>query len=149
MAQRMSVPFLGRIPLDPALGQASELGCSAFGEADEAQSIQQSPQVPSAAPPNGSVQAWKSSPTLSSLRRIIDKLVLAAEGLQEGDAADLANEPASGNSGGLQLNGVPGYGNAQGHQDAQKGSSVPNQVVLSNGDIPLDPALHYRIHLGM
>lgn len=148
MATRMGVPFLGRIPMDPALGQACELGRSVFGDGGSAEfDDQQAPQQ------NGDCtmdtadahRPVASRGTLSSLRAIIDQLLQRMH-----PPAQAVAEPESGR---VQQAALPlpagngAAGSAQQQQTLTK--AAPQTVVHSNGDVPLDPDLHYRIHLGM
>ena len=150
MAKRMGVPFLGRIPMDPSLGQASEQGRSAFGGAESPEAAAAPPSSRLQGTPGGQASVQSSaagSATLSSLRRVIDQLVVATEGLSA-DVGLTAGLPHA-NGAGLpdHARAEPLVSNGQ-HQSGQL-HKAPNTTVQSNGDIELDPALHYRIHLGM
>ena len=151
MAKRMNVPFLGRIPMDPALGLACEQGRSAFGDADFAQPSEPAGEQHGLAAQGSHRQAGAadgaaplvSSATLSSLRGIIMQLVARMEPGQLGEVHANKHKPAIANG------AVAANGQDHALPQHQQSAAANNTVVHSNGDIPLDPALHYRIHLGM
>ena len=150
MAQRMQVPFLGRIPMDPSLGAVSEAGRSAFGDGDNDGDIHMGISTPSTSATQNGARAQglgnrsrPSSATLISLQRIIDQVVVAAEGPSANRDSASANGDALHT--GQQENAVPIASNGV----RTTTQPIANDVVHSNGDVPLDPSLHYRLHLGM
>ena len=168
MSKRMGVPFLGRIPMDPILGQASEQGRSVFEDADSAaehsvQSMQQDEsqqhsvaEQPSASGRQAAQCMQPGQATLLSLQGIIAQLVDATEGRAArsppGDANGHAEANGMGGAANGHGNGVHAVQDASIHkqqQQQQQQQHSPALVQHSNGDVPLDPSLHYRIHLGM
>lgn len=148
MAKRMGVPFLGRIPMDPALGQACELGRSVFGgsPAVDLSTHESHHQNGAVAVPAAGAQQMASSGTLSSLRAIIDQLVKRMQPASQAGALSSEDQPQQV---ALPASNGAAAGEQQQQQQQSLNKTVPQTVVLSNGDVPLDPDLHYRIHLGM
>ena len=140
----MGVPFLGRIPMDPALGQACELGRSVFGDSPSAEASSHDSQQQNGATAMhgaGAQQVLASSGTLSSLRAIIDQLVRRMQTSSEAEALSSANQP--------QHAALLGSNGSEQQQQQTLRKGAPQPVVHSNGEVPLDPQLHYRIHLGI